>query len=448
MSNRTGPTLLTAIGAALALLCVGCGGASTPTAQPTSTHPTTAGSPTTQTPSPSATPTPSAAPRGRRITSTFFGMHDGRIAQGIAPDAPVGAFRLWDDGTSWRDLEKSPGSFDWTPLDTAVSTAHRVHARPLLVLGQTPTFYASQPHQAAAYGPGAASMPQLDAWRRYVTAVAARYRAGIDYEIWNEPNVVGYWTGTPEQMARLTVVASRAIRTVAPGATIVSPSFVLRLPGQRSWFEKFWALQSRRTDLGGALTAVSVHLYPLADGLPEAEVPLVDAARSVLADHGVSLPLWNTEINYGLQGGPPPPPIPDTMQRAFLIRTYLLDAGLGIRRVYWYRWDIGHIANTYLTRDDGTETPAGRSFDVVRSWLGGTRFARCGPADADPAVWECAATKGQHLRTFWWKPRGPATHVTVGHATSWTNADGAVTSCPHACRVPVGATPVMVVGPR
>ena len=38
-------------------------------------------------------------------------------------------------------------------------------------------------------------MPDLGAWRRYVTAVAERYGDRIDYQVWNETNVIGYWTG-------------------------------------------------------------------------------------------------------------------------------------------------------------------------------------------------------------------------------------------------------------
>ena len=445
MSYRSRRMLLTPVCAALAVLCVGCGGPSTQSAVDNAPSP----APPTAAPTRSSTPRQPAAPVGHRITSTFFGMHDGQVAQGIAPDAPIGALRLWDTGTSWRDLEKSPGHFDWTTLDTTVATARRMHARPLLVLGQTPAFYASQPHQQAAYGPGAASMPDLAAWRRYVSAVAARYGDRIDYEIWNEADVVGYWTGTPEQMAQLTTTASHAIRAIAPRATVVSPSFVLRLPSQRDDFEAYWALQSKRNDLAAAVDAVSVHLYPAAEGQPEDEVAIADGARKVLADHGVHLPLWNTEINYGLLGGPEPPPIPAERQRAFLIRTYLLNAGMGVPRVYWYRWDLHSVANTLLVEGDlTTETLAGRSFALVRDWLAGTRVEECRQGVAGAGVWECVAHKGPQVRTFLWKPRGRPTRASAQGATSWTDASGGVTRCHQACRVPVGPAPVMVVDAR
>lgn len=377
------------------------------------------------------------------VRPTFFGMHDGRVTQGTAPNTPVGALRFWDSGTSWRDLETSPGQFTWDGLDTAVATAEAAEARPLLVLGQTPVFHASRPGQEAAYGPGAASMPDLGAWRRYVTAVAQRYGDRIDYQVWNETNVVDYWSGTPRQMADLTMAASRAIRGVVPEATVVAPPFALRLPSQQRYFADFWSLQSRGIDLASAVDAVAVHLYPPAEEAPEAQVRLFEQARDVLKKQGVGLPVWNTEINFGLLGGTGPPPIPAERQRAFLMRTYLLNAGLGVQRVYWYRWDLSPIANTLLTTPDfSAPTLAGRAFPTIREWLVGTRVQGCQPS---AGVWECTAQKGAETRRFWWKPRGRTTQLRAGEeARSWTDADGAVTPCRDGCEVPVGETPVMV----
>ncbi len=191
---------------------------------------------------------------------------------------------------------------------------------------------------------------------------------------------------------------------------------------------------------------MAVHLYPPAEDPPEAQVGLLEQAREVLAEHGVDLPVWNTEINFGLLGGPEPPPIPEERQRAFLMRTYLLNAGLGVERVYWYRWNIGRIANTYLTEEDlTTETLAGRSFDVVREWLEGTRVRGLRPASTEPGVWECTARigrRGAHLLVEAAGAGRPGS--VVRGATSWTDADGDVTRCRDACRVPVGETPVMV----
>jgi len=432
--------------ASVAVLSLGCS-----SGDPSSQDGRPAPGPSSQTPTATAAQSPTAStestvpadPAGQRIQDVFFGMHDGRVAQGIALDAPVGALRLWDSGTSWRDLETSPGEFTWTTLDTAVRTIEGMGARPLLVLGQTPGFHASKPAQEAAYGPGAASMPDVGAFRRYVSVVAERYRNRIDYQVWNEANVIGYWTGTPQQMAELTVTASRAIRAVAPGATVVAPPFALRLPSQQRYFEDFWSLQSRRVDLASAVDAVAVHLYPPAEDPPEAQVTLLGQAREVLAENEVQLPVWNTEINFGLRGGLPPDPIPVERQRAFVMRAYILNAGLGVQRMYWYRWDLIPIANTLLTTPDFSQpTLAGRAIPTLVAWLDGTRV---GPCEPTAGVWQCTARAGRETRTFWWKPQGGTAQVRAElDAVSWTDADGVVTRCRGGCQVSVGQTPVMV----
>ena len=126
----------------------------------------------------------------QKVRPEFFGMHDSQISKGSVPKVQLGAIRLWDTGTSWREIETKPGVYDWSVVDAAVRTARAADLRPMLVLGQTPQFHAAKPNAPGAYGRGATSMPQIAAWTRYVTAAANRYKTTVDYQIWNEPNVV------------------------------------------------------------------------------------------------------------------------------------------------------------------------------------------------------------------------------------------------------------------
>lgn len=380
-----------------------------------------------------------------RVRPVFFGMHDGRLAGGLSPDAPIGSLRLWDTGTTWLEIEPEPGVFDWTRLDEAVRTAESTDARPLLVLGQTPVFHAKRSTPEAFYGPSAASMPELDAWRRYVGAVAQRYGNRVDYQVWNEANVSGFWTGTPRQMADLTVVTSQVVRDVVPKATVVAPAFAMRLAGQRRFFEKFWSQQDRGIDLARAVDVVSLNLYPAAEDLPEAQAELLEGARGVLADRGVDLPVWNTEINYGLTGSKDHPEISAERQRAFVMRTYLLNAGLGVERVYWYSWNLGPIASTNLfDADQNIETSAGESFDVLREWMDGAKFGDCSPSDRRPGLWRCLAMAPGERLEFWWRSSGSPVKVSLDGSRAWQDADGTIRRCSETCRVQIGETPVRV----
>jgi len=111
------------------------------------------------------------------VTNQFFGVHhQGMHADGPIgwPQTKVGSVRMWDNRVSWRELETSPGVFNWSLIDTEMAKARAAGASVLLVLGQTPAFHSSRPGAASSYGPGASAMPDKASWVRYVQAVARR----------------------------------------------------------------------------------------------------------------------------------------------------------------------------------------------------------------------------------------------------------------------------------
>lgn len=384
-----------------------------------------------------------------RVDRDFFGMHQKDMANGSVTTVGLGSYRAWNTGTSWRQIELRPGRFDWTRTDAVVANARSAGMRPLLVLGQTPRFHARHPRAAGVYGPGATSMPRLGPWKRYVRKAARRYGDGVDYQVWNEPNVVGYWRGTPRQMARLTVTASRALRdVVGRRATVVAPSFPLRLRGQQQWFERYWSTRVAGAGMARYVDVTSVNPYPMPDEGPEQSAALVRRARSALPRAARVRPMWNTEINYGLiDGSTPAAEVPMSRQRAYVARTLLLSAGLGVERVYWYHWTIGPAANTHLVgEDDLTVTPAGRAWDTVRGWLLRTQFSTC----EQGRVWTCRADRSAtEVRRFYWKPTGPAVRVrTPRSTTSWTDLSGTVTERRGRFGLTVGPAPVMVTSRR
>ena len=176
----------------------------------------------------------SAHPTSVHVSSRFFGLHDGSgLAYGRVG---FGSIRLWDARVTWADIETSPGEYQWDRLDTLVREAQEHHTQVTLVLAMTPLFYASS-----------SSLPpdDLGHYRDFVRAVMTRYRSfeglrGIlDYQVWNEGNVATFWTGTPQQLAQLTRIVDQVRDQVDPGATVVAPSFTVRLPGQRRWLSHY-----------------------------------------------------------------------------------------------------------------------------------------------------------------------------------------------------------------
>lgn len=424
---------------AAALIVTGC------QAEPLDPGGTSSTSPTADAlPSPSSEAEQNPLEGRQPVSRAFFGMHDALVGQGVTPDVALGSLRFWDTGTTWLQVEPTPGVFDWSAVDSAVNAAEAKGAEPLLVLGQTPTFHASRPAQTAFYGNGAASAPDMKAWRRYVTAAAERYGDRIEYQVWNEANVSGFWSGSPAKMLELTEATAQVLGRVAPEATLVAPAFAMRLKGQQKYFEQFWTLAAQNEAVLDAVDAVSVNLYPAADLQPEDQVHLFEETQRVLDGLDVEAPVWNTEINYGLDGSTYESPLDANQQRAYLVRTYLINAGFGVERVYWYSWRLSGIVNTYLVDpQSGQTTAAGQSFELLDNWLRGAVVAPCGPSPEIKGAWACQAGKGRRDLTFLWKPGVPVTVAVPGSA--YRTVEGERRGCGGTCRLKLGETPVLIL---
>jgi polysaccharide biosynthesis protein PslG len=381
------------------------------------------------------------------VTSRFFGASDrlpgGTTASGF-PNGPVGALRLWDSGVSWRELETKPGVFSFAYLDSLVATARKHGAKPMLVLGQTPRFHASHPTWAGAYGKGAATMPDLAAWKRYVATVAQRYGNAIDYQVWNEPNVIGYWRGSPAQMATLTRTARAVLDKWAPAATVVAPSFPVRLAAQRSWIGRYYASKTGGHKVASYVDVVSLNLYPPRVGGPEASMSLLAEMRRILAADGVHKPIWNTEINYGLIGnGKNAAKISVRRQAANVTRTFVLNAANRIQRVYWYAWDLHGIGNTDLTaRNNATLTRAGVAYRVVSSWLKGGRVSACSVGSS--GAYTCTVRYSGGVKRIYWDPSGRTTIRAMGSATYTEGMLGMRRTLHGGEHLSVGYAPILV----
>jgi hypothetical protein len=138
--------------------------------------------------------------------------------------------------------------------------------------------------------------------RRWVTAVVTRYGPSIDgYQIWNEANLAAFWQGRPTQMARLTLEAKQIIRRLDPTAEVVAASSKVRL---RSAFDRFFPAYLnalRRVDW--PVDVFAIHTYGPSTATPALRATYVALTRRELRDaHDPILPLWVTEVNYGIKG--------------------------------------------------------------------------------------------------------------------------------------------------
>jgi hypothetical protein len=398
-----------------------------------------------------------------RVSDRFFGIHDGSgLAYGRVG---FGSIRLWDAQVTWSDIETSPGVYDWNRLDTLVRLAQEHRTQVTLVLAMTPAFYAS-----------ARSLPpdDLGHYRDYVRAVMTRYRSFegrrgiVDYQVWNEGNVPTFWTGTPHQLAELTRIVHRVRNHVDPAAKVVAPSFAVRLVGQRRWLSRYVSQRVTGRRVWRYYDVNALSLYPKATygdrtGGPEDAIAMLGGVRHRLSRAHVpdSMPLWATEINYGLPTGAPPghlaaEPISESRQSANVIRTYLLAAAAGISRVYWYRYDWnelpaasggGTLGNTLLsdTVDHSVVTPAGKALTTVERWLRGRLVGTEGrrPCAHDArGTYTCTVRHHGTTRAILWNPLRKV-RVRVPGRTA-TDAMGRPRTTMRTSKLEVGYHPVLV----
>lgn len=374
------------------------------------------------------------------VPAAFWGMHVAFAVGHGFPDAPVSAVNLTTSQVYWNQVEVAPGQYDFSRLDGIVSTAEDRGARPLLVLGFTPSFHAKDPTSPTAR----TTMPDEAAWRSWVTAVVKRYGDRVDYEVWPEPNIVGNWAGTPEEMGRLTVLAGDLIHDEEPDALVVAPAMALRLGEQQQWMDRFWATEVAGAPVGDSVDAVAVDPFPLEEGTPEDALALLCRAQSILDEHEVAAPLWTNEINYGVPSGggaTDVQPYPDEQQAAVVARTYLLHAAMDVDRVYWLGWGSYPGMAVEMSRA-GATTPAGRAFSTVHDWLAGAPRPQC-LVKAD--VHTCVVKRKDEVLRISWRERGTATVRVAEGAARIETVSGERRTVEAGGLVRVGQAPVAII---
>jgi hypothetical protein len=320
-------------------------------------------------------------------------MHIHRAAKGTPwPTVPFASWRLWDAGVTWPQLEPTRGNWDFTLLDRYVQLAAQHKVEIVLTLGLTPSWASARPEEASAYQPGNAAEPRDVAdWRDYVRTVALRYRGAIrNYEIWNEPNVRGTFTGTPATMLQLAQVAYDSLKAIDPGITVISPSPTASAGA--GWLTEF-------VEAGGCQYAdvVGYHFY-VTPSPPEAMIPLIQSVKKVLHSKPCrDKPLWNTESGWAA----PKHFSSDSDAAGYLMRAYVVNWLTGVDRFYWYAWDNHNWSTLETTTRSGDKTTAvGSAYGVIHDWLLASMLQSCNVRKSQ--LWVCQLTRGKaHSWLVW-----------------------------------------------
>lgn len=330
------------------------------------------------------------------IPATYFGMHIHRVTTTTPwPAIPFGSWRLWDAKVTWFDLEPRNGEWHFELLDQYVALAEQHNVDLLLPLGFCPAWASERPTEVSPnFEPGAVAGPRrIEDWRDYVSTVARRYKGRIRrYEIWNEPNLREYWTGTTKDLANLAREAYLILKATDPAATVVTPSPTNRETGP-SWLDDYLAAGG-----GNWADAIGHHLYVYPNP-PEALAPFVGRVRRIMTKYGMDgKPLWNTEMGWSA----PTVFSSDAQATGYLARALLLNWAAGVQRCYWYAWDNQKWSTLWLTEiDSATLKPAAIAYAEIEKWLIGARFVSSGIDSANTYICRLANGDGSTARVIW-----------------------------------------------
>jgi xylan 1,4-beta-xylosidase len=198
---------------------------------------------------------------------------------------------LHDDNHVVTRAEDGGLLLDFTRVDALYDQLLALGLRPVVELSFMPAALARDPSQTVfAYRAIISPPSDWSEWHATVHALAAhlveRYGveevAGWGFEVWNEPNLEVFWTGTQAEYLRLYDEAAHAVKEVDERLQVGGPS-----TAAGEWVE---ALTAHARDAGVPLDFVTSHTY---GNLPLDVVP-------TLHRHGFDgVPTWWTEWGVG-----------------------------------------------------------------------------------------------------------------------------------------------------
>jgi len=194
---------------------------------------------------------------------------------------------LCDDLGVYREVDGRP-VHDFTGIDRVYDAVLEAGMRPVVELSFMPRDLAADPSKTV-FEYGAIVSPPRDwgRWRDLIADLVAHLvrRYGVaevrdrwSFEVWNEPNLEVFWSGTQDEYLRLYDETAGAVRSVDPELIVGGPA-----TAAAEWLDPFIAhVDASRAPIG----FVSTHTY----GSPPLDV------RPLLRRHGCEhLKTWWTE---------------------------------------------------------------------------------------------------------------------------------------------------------
>jgi hypothetical protein len=218
----------------------------------------------------------------------------------------------------WQSVEPTPGVWDYTYYDAYMTAAQARGQRVLGILDYT--------HTKLGHGDLKYIQPdQIPAFLEYVNHTVLRYRDQVTaFEIWNEPNHWGFWSGPEEDFFALFNATANFIHEIAPEVVVAGPGIAGHDPTYLA-----------RMFEGGLLThvdALSFHPY---SSHPDQIYHKIREVHALAASYGYEGEIWITEVGSPT-GGVYGHSATQEQQAECLVKTMAYATAARVTHVTWY----------------------------------------------------------------------------------------------------------------
>ena len=239
----------------------------------------------------------------------------------------------------WQSIEREKGTYNWATYDELTANLEKRGLRAIYILDYSNSLY-EEPSDAKNPITGkvqkSSASPQhpesIAAFARWAAAASGHFKgSNIIWEIWNEPNIT-FWKPKPDiaQYTALAMATCKAIKAVAPNATIIGPaSSGLPWP----FLESFLA-----SGVLEYLDAVSIHPYRNYSKSPETADADYQKLRLLIDRYAPAgkkdMSIISSEWGYSTATKG----VSLEKQAAYIVRMQLTNLLSGIPISIWYDW--------------------------------------------------------------------------------------------------------------
>ena len=238
----------------------------------------------------------------------------------------------------WDQLEPAQNQYQVATLDQLVGKLQDNQLKSVFYLVGSAPFATTAPAGAPYQDQYPPKDPNVFANR--MALLSQRYPSVDAWQVWNEPNLLGFWrpVADPAGYATLLTASAAALRAVAPNTPVVAAgmAFFSEMPNGQTMFDALAAL-----GVASLNTVVSYHPYTqLPEGNDPANLDFIAKTTQLnpaLRNGGVQT-LWSTEWGWSTYPGPKDAQdiITQQGQADYVVRRLALMSALDYDRIFLF----------------------------------------------------------------------------------------------------------------